>query len=99
MGNVNLLDIEVAYVLPDRQFLRRLKMPLGSTVREAIVQSGVLSEFPEIDLNLIKVGIFSRLVELDARLNSGDRAEIYRPLILSPTDARRLRAERENVDS
>ena len=95
MGNVNLLEIEVAYALPHRHFLRRLKMPSGSMVREAIVQSGALSKFPEIDLESVKVGIFSQPVELDTELHSGDRVEIYRRLILSPTDARRLRAERQ----
>ena len=89
-----MLEVEVAYALPHQQFLRRLKMPSGSTVRQAIVQSGVLSKFPEIDLKSVKVGIFSRPVDLDVLLNSGDRVEIYRPLILSPTDAWRLRAER-----
>ena len=90
-----MLEVEVAYALSHQQFLRRLKMPSGSTVRQAIVQSGVLSKFPDIDLEVLKVGVFSRTVNLDARLNSGDRVEIYRPLILSPTDARRLRAERQ----
>ena len=99
MGSVNLFEIEVAYALPHRQFLRRFKVSSGSTVREAIVQSGVLSKFPEINLEFIKVGIFSRSVGMDAPLNSGDRVEIYRPLILSPTDARRLRAERKIVSS
>ena len=90
-----MLEIEVAYALPHRQFLRRLKVPPGSTVREAIVLSGVLSKFPEIDLELVRVGIFSRPVDLDVRVKSGDRVEIYRPLNLSPTEARRLRAERQ----
>ena len=90
-----MLEVEVAYALSHQQFLRRLKMPSGSTVRQAIVQSGVLSKFPEIDLKSVKVGSFSRPVDLDVLLNSGDRVEIYRPLILSPTDARRLRAERQ----
>ena len=90
-----MLEVEVAYALPHQQFLRRLKMPSGSTVRQAIVQSGVLSKFPEIDLKSVKVGIFSRPVDLDVLLNYGARVEIYRPLILSPTDARRLRAERQ----
>ncbi len=90
-----MLEVEVAYALSRQQFLRRLKMPSGSTVRQAIVQSGVLSKFPDIDLKSVKVGIFSRPVDLDVLLNSGDRVEIYRPLILSPTDARRLRAERQ----
>ena len=90
-----MLEVEVAYALSHQQFLRRLKMPSGSTVRQAIMQSGVLWKFPEIDLKSVKVGIFSRPVDLDVLLNSGDRVEIYRPLILSPTDARRLRAERQ----
>ena len=90
-----MLEIEVAYALSHQQFLRRLKMPSGSTVRQAIVQSGVLSKFPEIDLKSVKAGIFARPVGLDVLLNSGDRVEIYRPLILLPTDARRLRAERQ----
>ena len=90
-----MLEVEVAYALSHQQFLRRLKMPSGSTVRQAIVQSGVLSKFPEIDLKSVKVGIFSRPVGLGVLLNSGDRVEIYRPLILLPTDARRLRAERQ----
>ena len=95
MGNVNLLDIEVAYAMPDRQFLRRFKMPLGSTVREAIIESGALLNFPEIDLESAKVGIFSRPVGLSVPLKAGDRVEIYRPLIVSPTDARRLRAKQQ----
>ena len=90
-----MLEIEVAYALSHQQFLCRLKMPSGSTVRQAIVQSGVLSKFPEIDLEFVKVGVFSRPVGLGDPLNSGDRVEIYRPLILLPTDARRLRAERQ----
>ena len=72
MGNVNLLEIEVAYALSHQQFLRRLKVPSGSTVREAIAQSGVLSKFPEIDLESVKVGIFSRPADL------GDSVEFWR---------------------
>ena len=90
-----MLEIEVVYALPHRQFLCRLRVSPGSTVRDAIMQSGLLSKFPEIDLESVKVGVFSRPVGLGDPLNSGDRVEIYRPLILSPTDARRLRAERQ----
>ena len=90
-----MLEVEVAYALSNQQFLRRLKMPSGSTVRQAIVQSGVLSKFPEIDMESVEVGIFSQPAGLGDPLNSGDRVEIYRSLILSPTDARRLRAERQ----
>ena len=95
MENVNLVEVEVVYALPREYFLRKVKLPMGSTVREAVIKSLILSEFPDLDIENLKVGIFSKLVELDTRLAEGDRVEIYRSLILSPADARRLRAERK----
>ena len=89
------LEVEVVYALPKQQFLVQLSLPLGSTAREAVEQSGLLVKFPQINLETLTVGIFSRVVGLDHVLVAGDRVEIYRPLILSPTDARRLRAERQ----
>ena len=50
MENGLLLEVEVAYALLERQFLKAIKLERGATVREAIVASGVLSEFPQIDL-------------------------------------------------
>lgn len=68
-----------------------------STVRDAVLASGVLEVFSEIDLETVPVGIFSRRVDLDTQLTDGDRVEIYRRLQLSPTEARRLRAQRKKV--
>jgi hypothetical protein len=87
-----LLEVEVTYALPDRQFLKRVRLPEGSTVRAAIEASGVLQAFPVIDLESAPVGIFSRRTTLDTVLSSSDRVEIYRPLIVSPGEARRERA-------
>ena len=95
MENGLLLKVEVAYALLERQFLRAIKLERGATVREAMVASGVLSEFPQIDLESVSVGIFSKRITLDASLSDGDRVEIYRPLLVSPTEARRLRARRK----
>lgn len=95
MENGLLLKVEVAYALLERQFLKAIKLECGATVGEAIVASGVLSEFPQIDLESVSVGIFSKRVTLDAPLSDGDRVEIYRPLLVSPTEARRLRAQRK----
>ena len=95
MENGLLLEVEVAYALLERQFLKAIKLERGATVREAIVASGVLSEFPQIDLESVSVGIFSKRITLDTPLSDGDRVEIYRPLLVSPTEARRLRAQRK----
>jgi uncharacterized protein len=89
-----LLRVEVVYALRDRQALVRLEMREGATVRQAISGSGVLREFPEIDLARAVVGIFGKVVPLDALLTNGDRIEIYRPLVADPKEMRRQRVRR-----
>lgn len=49
----------------------------GSSVAQAIEQSGLLRFCPEIDLKKQKVGVFGKLVKLDSPLKEGDRVEIY----------------------
>ena len=63
------------------------------TVRAAIEASGVLNDFPDIELTRNRVGIFSKLAQLDTPLRDGDRVEIYRPLQVDPKEARRRRAK------
>ena len=94
-----MLEVEVTYALPDRQFLKRVRLPEGSTVRAAIEASGVLQAFPVIDLESAPVGIFSRRITLDKVLSSGDRVEIYRPLRINPGEARRERAGQKKTFS
>jgi len=86
------IHVEVAYALRERQALVAIEIEEGSTIEEAIRRSGILEEFPEIDLQRAKVGIFGRPVALDERMRDGDRLEIYRPLIADPKDMRRRKA-------
>ena len=91
-----LIHIEVAYALPQEQVIIPLEVeetpPI--TVEDAIRRSGILERYPEIDLEVNKVGIFSKLAGLDQTLQPGDRVEIYRKLIADPKQARRQRAEK-----
>ena len=96
--SVPLLEITVVYALRERQFCQTVAIAPGSIVRDALLASGVLQAFSEIDLETAPVGIFSRRVELDTEVTDGDRVEIYRPLQLSPAEARRLRAKRKKVN-
>jgi len=92
--NATLMPIEVAYASPEQSWLIPLSVEEGSTIKQAIVSSGILEQCPEINLEINKVGIFSKIIALDTLLRAGDRIEIYRPLILDPKEARRLRAEK-----
>ena len=60
--------------------------------------SGLLQQCPEIDLSRNKVGIFSKMKELDTVLSDGDRVEIYRELKADPKEARRRRVENNKGD-
>lgn len=84
--------VEVAYAKPEVQVLIPLIVKTGTTVEEAIVQSGLLDDFPEIDLEKNKVGIFSKISKKDEVLREKDRVEIYRPLIADPKAVRKKRA-------
>jgi uncharacterized protein len=86
------IGVEVIYALPDRQRRIALRVAAGTCVADAIRQSGILSEFPELDLEQAKLGIFSRRVNARTVLHDGDRIEIYRPLLADPKSARRERA-------
>lgn len=88
------ITVEVVYALPDRQYLRKITLPEGANVEQAIVSSGLLELRTDIDLSRNKVGIFSRAVKLSDILRDGDRVEIYRPLLVDPKELRRQRAER-----
>jgi putative ubiquitin-RnfH superfamily antitoxin RatB of RatAB toxin-antitoxin module len=87
-----MITIEVVHAGLDRQLLRAVEVPAGSTVRQALLLSGVGDEFPELDLASCPVGIFGKAVSHERILEQGDRVEIYRPLQADPKEVRRLRA-------
>lgn len=86
--------VEVAYARPETQRLVELLMDVPATVRDAINASGLLEEFPELELESLGTGIFSKPAALEDQLKDGDRVEIYRPLVIDPKEARRQRANK-----
>ena len=85
--------VEVAYASPTKQLIIPIHVKTGTTVQEAIVQSGIQQQFPEIDLSQSPVGIFGKHTTIEQELREKDRVEIYRPLIADPKEIRRQRAE------
>lgn len=92
MENADKIEVEVSYARPDVQVIIPVKVEANATVEEVIRLSGVLEQFPDIDLAVNKVGVFGKLSKLSAPLQAGDRVEIYRPLIADPKESRRQRA-------
>lgn len=92
MEENNMIDIEVAYALPEQQYLLAERVVLGTTVGEALAQSAIHQQVANLDVVDGRVGIFSKVVKLSQQLKQGDRIEIYRPLINDPKEARRRKA-------
>lgn len=87
------MNVGVCYAEADRQLWLRLEVPEGSSVQQAIELSGVLKQYPHIDLTSQKVGIFGKLAKLDAPLKDGDRVEIYRKITADPQQVQRRRVD------
>ena len=86
--------IEVVYGTPTRQEIISCVIDADSTVEQAVIASGIIEVFPEIDLSVNKVGIWNRVAKLTDIVKDLDRIEVYRPLLADPKEVRKRRAEK-----
>jgi uncharacterized protein len=93
------IPVEVAYALPHTQSLITLNVLTGTTALQAVMQSGILEKYPELNASKLILGIFGKRVVADTILHAFNRVEIYRPLLADPKEARRQRAAAKNGKS
>lgn len=84
--------ITVAASTNGQLWQRQLSLPLGTTIAQAIVAAGYLTDFPANTLESISVGVFGKHYPNHQTLQDHDRVEIYAPLRVDPKIARRRRA-------
>lgn len=94
-NNLNFIEVEVAYAranTANSQLVLVLKIENKvMNIQEIIKLSRILELFPEIDLNINKVGIFGKIKDLNTiNIKHGDRIEIYRQLPKDPNKIRML---------
>lgn len=89
------MKVEVVYGTAEKQTLIEIMLHEGATVAEAIQQSQIATLWPEINFEQQRVGIFGKFVTMDAIVKPYDRIEIYRPLIIDPKEARKLRIKKK----
>ncbi|MDX1697091.1 MAG: RnfH family protein [Thiohalobacterales bacterium] len=92
MASAERIQVEVAYALPEQQTIVQLTVPADATIEDVIRASGLLEQYPGINLDRNRVGVFGKLGKLADTLHPGDRVEIYRPLIADPKEVRKKRA-------
>lgn len=96
----DVIEVEVAFALPERQRIIVLSVPVGTTARHAVSLADLPSHFPDLDettFSEASLGIFGKLLRAPERhvLRAGDRVEVYRPLTIDPKEARKQRASRK----
>ena len=68
------MNTGVAYADKFKQVWLKLEVPDGCTVEQTIKHSGILEQFPEIDLDRQQVGVYGKLTRLTARLHESDKS-------------------------
>ncbi|MGE6452670.1 RnfH family protein [Shewanella baltica] len=86
--------VDVVYALPTQQKVISVNVNPGTSAIEVVRLSNIVSFFPEIDLDTVKLGVFSNVVKHVQEILPGQRVEIYRPLIADPKDVRRRRSDK-----
>ena len=90
------MQITVVYAPEARQMRQwMIDMPSGSTLAQALVQSGAMAELADLAEQLatgeLTAGIWGRAAMPSQVLENGDRVELYRALRVDPKVARRER--------
>jgi putative ubiquitin-RnfH superfamily antitoxin RatB of RatAB toxin-antitoxin module len=85
--------VQVCYALPNGTERIDVGIDQGQTLAQAIHASGMLALHPEINLQVMKIGVYGKIRALSDAARAGDRIEIYRPLIADPMESRRRRAQ------
>ena len=83
------MKVSLAFVEGDQQIWQKLEVPDGCTIKQVITLSGILDDFPHIDLESHKVGIHGKIADPSDPLKEGDRIEIYRPITADPATVKR----------
>ena len=76
-----------------------LTVPFGTTVEQAILQSGALREFTDLRWDQLALGIWGKACSARQWVKHNDRIEIYRPLRVDPKVARRERFAQQGAKS
>ena len=100
LDDVESITCEVAWAVPEDQYLVVVTVPMGTTVLGALEASGLchrIDELKNVSLETLRLGVFGEHVKspADQTVRQGDRIEIYRPLQIDPKQARRARARRQ----
>lgn len=93
MGRADVLSVSVVFS-PRAGEVDEVLLSLqeGATVADALRESGMAIRH---DISELAIGVWGVLAVPGDRLRDRDRVELYRPLLVDPKEARRLRQQKQ----
>ena len=81
-----MMKLSVAYAAGSDSFWQEIELQSPATAQQAIEKSNLLSEFPELNLAKLKMGIYGKVCPKNKQLEEGDRVEVYQPVTAVSAD-------------
>lgn len=76
-------------------FEAQLQVPANTTLRDAVLVSGLPQAHPGLDWEGLTPGVWGRVTPWSRGLQDNDRVELCRPLLVDPKVARRERFQQQ----
>ena len=80
------MKFSVAHVAGNTSFWQELETTETLTLEQAIQRSKLLTDFTDLDITQLKVGVFGKICNITQLLQEGDRVEVYLPAIVQDID-------------
>jgi putative ubiquitin-RnfH superfamily antitoxin RatB of RatAB toxin-antitoxin module len=85
------IEVEVMYAELDTVWQFSMRLPLNSSVADALAVAKKDMNWPNIEIKPELLAVYGQAATLQTKLHEFDRVEILRPLLVDPMDARRGR--------
>jgi len=87
-----LISIEIAYELLQKQYVKELRVPTGTSISNAIETLCRNKSYSNLKKDIDAVGINGKVRDLNTILAKNDRIEIYKPLSIDPKARRKIKS-------
>lgn len=89
-----LISIEIAYQLSQKQYVKELRIPTGTSISNAIESLCKNKNYLNLkkNLDIDAVGINGKVKDLNTILAKNDRIEIYKLLSVDPKARRKIKS-------
>lgn len=88
--------IEIVFANKNHVIKKVLDYQENLSVETVLKASLIIEQLPYNSIDQLDIGIYGQRCSLDTIVKENDRIEIYRPLVISPIEARKRRVQNKS---